>query len=64
MCLLVILLDVAAINLKQLMEGTRVGHKDVYSVSGFMYHLLIGGVFVDNLGRIVNTIAVAASCMW
>ena len=44
MCSLVILLDIFAIHLWQLMEGMLLGHKYVYSVSGSMCQLLIGGV--------------------
>ena len=43
------------------MEGTLVGHKYVYSASGSMHKLLIKGVFVDNLGRTVNTIAASGA---
>jgi phosphoglycerol transferase MdoB-like AlkP superfamily enzyme len=57
MCLLVILLYIFAIMMRQLTEGTPVGHEYFYSVPASMYKLLIEGVFLDNLDRTVNTIA-------
>merc|ERR1719356_605352 len=43
--------------MRQLTEGTSVGELFFYSVPASMYKLTIEGVFLDNLGYTVDTIA-------
>jgi voltage-gated sodium channel len=57
MCLLVIGLYLFAIAMRQLTQGTDVGELFFYSVPASMYKLTIEGVFLDNLGYTVDTIA-------
>jgi voltage-gated sodium channel len=60
MCLLVIGLYLFAIAMRQLTEGTSVGELFFYSVPASMYKLTIEGVFLDNLGDTVDTIAASS----
>ena len=46
--------------MKQLTEGTHIGHVYLYSVPASMYELLNEGVFVYDQGHAINTIAAGA----
>jgi len=57
MHLLILGLYLFAIMMRQLTQGTPVGELFFYSVPASMYKLTIEGVFLDNMGYTVDTIA-------
>jgi hypothetical protein len=61
MCLLVIGMYLFAIAMRQLTDGTSVGDEYFSSVPASMHKLLIEGVFLDNMGDTVDTIAASGA---